>query len=208
MRVGQKGLDSFVSRLLSDRRFLERVRRDPQREAARYGLGQGQLDAALDGDAMRLLALGVSPAVLEPPKPTRFWLGPALMRMGAVGATALLALSFLGAAPNTTDGPRARVVLKRAGNSGRRIAHPIRARAARARAARAGIRARYFTARSWGGARAGSIWGRARARAERRAFTGSPWGAYADGGDALQAMQTVWPDLEQVGGDEPPVIVD
>lgn len=101
-------LTDVVRRLLADRRFLARFRRDPAAATARYGLTAPELDALKSGDQARLIALGLDPGVVDG-RPTAqvSWtqLLPVVRRLTAPAAlAALLAAAMLpGATASAAD---------------------------------------------------------------------------------------------------------
>lgn len=137
----ESGLDRLVKRLLSEKGFIRVFQENPKAYAARYRLSATQLEALLDGDEARLMAVGLSPELVQPKDPSSSWFAGALLRMGKAGAVLLAVLVAVGL--NTgiamADSPVSQrtMVRQRAGMSGRWIAHPLTSEAAEKRATHA-----------------------------------------------------------------------
>jgi hypothetical protein len=59
-------LNSAVERLLLDKRFLRRFRRDPEAALRRFDLTAEEVEAVKEGDAARLVGLGLDPSYAWP----------------------------------------------------------------------------------------------------------------------------------------------
>jgi hypothetical protein len=59
-------LNRAVERLLLDKRFLRRFRRSPEAALRPFGLTGEEIEAVKDGDAERLIALGLDPSYVWP----------------------------------------------------------------------------------------------------------------------------------------------
>jgi hypothetical protein len=59
-------LNRAVERLLLDKRLLRRFRKDPEAALRRFGLSGEEIEAVKDGDARRLVGLGLDPSYVWP----------------------------------------------------------------------------------------------------------------------------------------------
>ena len=59
-------LNRAVEQLLLDRRLLRRFRRSPEAALRRFGLSSEEIEAVKDGDARRLVGLGLDPSYVWP----------------------------------------------------------------------------------------------------------------------------------------------
>ena len=90
-------LNGAVDRLIADRRFLARFRRNPGRALEGFDLSPGDVEALKRGDPDELVALGLDPRYVSPEAssfaPVQSW---ALRNARRLPAAALLAAALLG----------------------------------------------------------------------------------------------------------------
>jgi len=107
--MGNDRLNAAVDRLLSDRRFLARFRRDPSKAAGALGLSMRETEALKRGDAGELLELGLDPSYVWPNVPTtragRFWLARNARRL----APLVFAAGFAAFGPGAGGASAARI---------------------------------------------------------------------------------------------------
>jgi hypothetical protein len=91
-------LNRAVERLLLDKRFLRRFRRNPEAALKPFALTSEEIEAVKDGDARRLVGLGLDPSYVWPkrPRPVPFW---ALARAKKLTPAFVLAALVLPATP-------------------------------------------------------------------------------------------------------------
>lgn len=96
--MARESLNAAVERLLVDRGFARRFRRNPERALRRYGLGADEVEALKRGRADELLALGVDPEYVWP-RAEAAGLEPWLLRNARrlAPVTLLAALTLVGA---------------------------------------------------------------------------------------------------------------
>jgi hypothetical protein len=145
-----EGLNEVVERLLADRRFQRRFRKDPERAVRGYGLTSVELDAVKRGDERTLIGLGVSPDLVWPELAARNgvvwgWLLHPGRKLAPAAFVAALLVAFPAQAATGRRASGGRYVRRRAARraagrhlrraSARRAAYPdSRRRLARARA--------------------------------------------------------------------------
>jgi len=162
-----EALNDAVVRLLADRSFLRRFRRDPEAALRRYGLDAGLVEAIKRGDELELLELGLSPELVWPElAPRNDAVRHSLVRKTLALAPAAFVAALLAAFPATGGAALVRDarVLKAAG----RYRRSARAAGRYARIARPAFRAQKRAAKAlYPHKRAAKA--RARARAMKRA---------------------------------------
>jgi hypothetical protein len=133
-------LNAAVERLIADRRFLARFRRNPERALEGFDLSALEVDALKRGESDELLALGLDPRHVSPEAvdviPLQSW---TVRNAGRLVPTALLAAALLavaGPAGGTDRAASRRRAVKRRTTVRRRAARAI----PRERAARPAIR--------------------------------------------------------------------
>jgi hypothetical protein len=173
-------LTNVVEQLLTDEQLQEALRSNPAAFASQHELTDDELNALLEGDEMRLLALGVPPQTLYRQQPDRSWLASALLRTAAPALAVLAAIGvmFGPGVPTALAARRARfgIVIRRARATGRVRVHAQARRSHRRHGVRHGI------------------WLRTEVRAARFARAGA-FGTYTDAKSALAALQEVAPNI-------------
>jgi hypothetical protein len=157
-------LNRAVERLLLDRRFLRRFRRNPEAALEPFELTSEEIEAIKDGDARRLVGLGLDPSYVWPkrPRPVPFWILARAKKLTPAFVLAALVLPATPALAARRDAPRSRVGrvsrhfgrrgfggefhrgLARTGRAGRAVSGAASRRDASAFAARARRSARDF----------------------------------------------------------------
>lgn len=180
-------LTKVVEALLTDESLQESLRKDPEAFAHQHELTADELNALLNGDEMRLLALGVPPQTLYRQQPDRSWLTSALLRTAAPALAILAAIGvmFGPGAPTALAARRARfgIVIRRSRATGRVRVHPQARRSLRRHSVRHGI------------------WLRTEVRAARFARAGA-FGTFTDQKSALAALQEVDPNIGRTKGSD------
>ncbi len=180
-------LTNVVEQLLTDEQLQEALRSNPAAFASQHELTDDELNALLEGDEMRLLALGVPPQTLYRQQPDRSWLASALLRTAAPALAVLAAIGvmFGPGVPTALAARRARfgIVIRRARATGRVRVHAQARRSLRRHGVRHGI------------------WLRTDVRARRFARAGA-FGTYTDQKSALAALQEVDPNIGKTKGSD------
>lgn len=91
-------LNRAVERLLLDKRLLRRFRKSPEAALRRFGLSSEELEAVKEGDARRLVGLGLDPSYVWPKAPPAVPLW-ALARAKKLTPALVLAALMLPASP-------------------------------------------------------------------------------------------------------------
>jgi Aromatic-ring-opening dioxygenase LigAB, LigA subunit len=92
-------LNRAVERLLLDKRLLRRFRKNPEAALRRFGLSGEEIEAVKDGDARRLVGLGLDPSYVWPkarPPAAQLW---TLARAKKLTPAFVLAALMLPASP-------------------------------------------------------------------------------------------------------------
>lgn len=132
-------LNHVVERLLNEPLFLERFRRHADGMLARHRLSAEEREAIKSGDAYRLVALGMSPALIEGRPGDRATAVSFVLRRGALLPAATLAALLLALAPGAVA--RADIVID-PGKPGAEPRATARFRLARIRASRVRVSGR------------------------------------------------------------------
>jgi hypothetical protein len=153
-------LDAAVRRLIADKRFLTRFRRDPESAVESFDLSAQEVEALKRGEADELIAFGLDPRYVYPEAadaaPAQSW---ALRNAQRLSLPALVAAALLGFTVTAGGGPR---VVDRAAQR----KAPTRARAARVAKRETAARMAQTRARTF---RHAGLRRAALARAQRRA---------------------------------------
>jgi hypothetical protein len=185
--VEMSRLTNAVEALLPGAQLQEALRKNPEAFARQHELTADELNALLEGDEMRLLALGVPPQTLYRQQPDRSWLTSALLRTAAPALAILAAIGvmFGPGAPTALAARRARfgIVVRRSRASGRIRVHPQARRSLRHHGVRDGI------------------WLRTNVRAARFARAGA-FGTFTDQKSALAALREVDPNIGETKGSD------
>jgi hypothetical protein len=160
-------LNRAVERLLVDKRFLRRFRRNPEATLRQFALSGDEVEAVKAGDASQLIALGLDPAFVQPRLRAPHFHTWILMRAKKLTPALVLAALALPASP------------------------ALAAPAGRGRRSRVGRVSRYFGRQRVGGAfhrrvartgRSGRVTSGAATRRDAAAFVARARGAARDFG--------------------------
>ena len=99
-------LNRVVERLLLDRRFLRRFRRNPEKALAPFGLTHEETEAVKGGSAVELLRLGLDPAYVWPKGDVGFLQSWIVRHAKRLTPAVVLAAFVLPAAPALAAGRR------------------------------------------------------------------------------------------------------
>lgn len=191
--MAHKGLNRLVRRLLADRDFCLAFARDPETNRRKYSVSKQQLQALLDADQERLIALGLDPEILQSKEEEPNWLPSALIRLGGMAAAlllaALLSLAGGGSAYAQDGGSGVGIVVRRVGRSQRArnqrvIVHPL-SRKAIERFTRTKLRYDRYLYRT----------SRKIANFARKQHV---FGSYSDLDQVMDALRNVDPNIEEV----------